>query len=162
MNRHPIVTALASAILIVALPLAAQESGKQDEQKQQQPDPRTELKKRMTQRHAGLEKLRDAEKIGETHAGLVEAIKPATGKEKIDPADPKSGTVGELLDAENKDRKALYALLAKDLKVTPDEIGKQNGIRTLQKAADEHWLKLVDGTWAQKKAIRTEKNDKKT
>ena len=89
--------------------------------------------------------------------GLVEVVKPATAQEKVDPANAKSATIGELLDTENKDRKALYELLAKELKVTADEIGKQNGIRTLDKAADKHWVKLDDGRWVQKKAIRADK-----
>ena len=157
MNRSAIVAAFACAALVLAFPLAAQESRKQDTPKQQQPDPKAEIKVRMKSRLADLDRLRDAEKIGETHMGLVEVVKPATAQEKVDPANAKSATIGELLDTENKDRKALYELLAKELKVTADEIGKQNGIRTLDKAADKHWVKLDDGRWVQKKAIRADK-----
>ena len=118
------------------------------------PDPRLELKERMKQRHPQLEKVRDGGKVGETAAGLVEAVKPASAAEKTDAADPKSMTIGELVEAENKDRKALFELLAQDLKLTPAEVGKQNGIRSLEKATDEHWLKLEDGRWVQKKSLR--------
>ena len=157
MNRHTIVAALAAATLILVIPLAAQESRKQDEPKKQAPDPRVEIKERMKLRFAELDKLRDAEKIGETHGGLVEAVKPAYAQEKVDPANKKSATISELIEAENKDRKALFDLLAKDLKLTPDAVARQNGVRTLEKSADKHWVKLEDGRWVQKKSIRAEK-----
>lgn len=117
-------------------------------------DVKAEIKERMKQRHQDLAKLRDGEKVGETWEGLVEAVKPAYAQEKVDAADQQSPTIGDLVAAENQDRKALFELLAKDLKTTAAEIGKQNGIRSIEKAKDAHWLRLEGGKWAQKKDVQ--------
>jgi hypothetical protein len=68
---------------------------------------------------------------------------------------------GPLVAAENKDRKQLYEILAKELKVTAEEVGKQNGLRILDKADDDHWLKLADGRWVQRKSIKRQEGEKK-
>jgi uncharacterized protein YdbL (DUF1318 family) len=152
MTTKMITLALASMALLLAAPAPAQEGEKKPPQ-----DPRIELKERMKQRYPELERLRDAEKAGETYFGLIEVVNASQAKEKVDPADPKSTTIAALLEAENKDRMALFELLAADLKLTAGEIGKQNGVRRLEKAKDNHWFKLDDGRWVQKKAIRPEK-----
>ena len=77
-------------------------------------------------------------------------------KEKVDPSDAKSQTIGELLRAENDDRRALYKLLSKELKIGADEVGKQNGIRNLKKAEPNHWFQLKSSVWAQRKDIKEE------
>lgn len=118
---------------------------------------RDELQRSMKARYATLEKVRDAGKAGETYLGFVAAVKAEYEKEKADPADANSLTIGELIRAENADRRALYALLAKELKITADEVGKQNGIRNLKKADPDHWFQLKSGVWAQRKDIKEQK-----
>ena len=151
------VAALAGAAVLLAPAGAGQETRKSQERtpaSRPANPPRSELKERMKQRDADIDRLRNAEKIGETSTGLVEVVKPAYAQEKVAPADPKSATIAELVDAENKDRRELFELLAKQEKLTAAEIGKQNGIRHLERASDDHWLKLEDGRWVQKKTIR--------
>jgi len=151
-----IFTIVSTAFLLAAAIPCQDNDKKQQGNQQSKPtnDPRAELKERMKLRHADLDRLRDGEKVGETWAGLVEVVKDSYAQEKVDPADKKSLTIAELLAAENKDRKALFELLATEQKLTSEAVGKQNGIRTLEKAADNHWLKLEDGRWVHKKSIK--------
>jgi uncharacterized protein YdbL (DUF1318 family) len=142
----------ALAALLVAL-LQAQDPPKPR-------DPRAELKERMKERYALLDQLRDAGKLGETIAGEVRLVKQSYESDKADPKDPTKGTVGELATAENTDRIALYELLAKELKVTAQEVAKQNGLRNLDKAKPDHWIQ-VKSEWVQRKTIKTIVEDDK-
>jgi uncharacterized protein YdbL (DUF1318 family) len=128
--------------------------GQETRQSRPTNDPKAEIKERMQKRHADLVKLRDGEKVGETSAGLVEVVKDSYAQERVDPADQQSPKVGEVVAAENRDRSALFELLAKDLKITATEVGKQNGIRNMEKASATHWLKLEGGRWVQKKDVQ--------
>ena len=110
----------------------------------------------MKARYTALETLRDAGKVGESFAGLAEVVKASDAQDKVAPKDPKSLSLGDLVSAENKDRQRLYDLLAKDLKLTAEEVGKQNGIRILQQADDDHWFKAADGRWVQCKNVSKE------
>jgi len=125
----------------------------------QQPDPRAELRDKMKARYASLSALRDAGKVGETPAGEVKLVKAEYGAEKVDPKDASKGTVADLVAAENKDRQALYALFAKELKITAAEVGKQNGARNFENAKPDHWIE-VDGKWAQRKDVKAETREK--
>lgn len=122
-------------------------------------DPRAELKESMRARYATLSAMRDAGKIGETPAGEVKLVKAEFGTEKVDPKDAGKGTVADLVAAENKDRQRLYELLAKELKITPAEVGKQNGARNLDKASPDHWVE-IDGKWVQRKTVKAETREK--
>ena len=119
-----------------------------------QQDPRAELKERMAGRYPLLEQLRDAGKIGETPQGEVKVR--GNGTEQADPKDAAKGTIAAFVDAENKDRRAVYELIAKQEKTTAAEVGKQNGLRNLDKAKPDHWIE-VKGQWVQRKSIRAEK-----
>lgn len=130
----------------------------QDDQdrKKDAPKPKLDLaalKARMKSRFRDLSRLRDAGIVGETFDGLVAVRNPADAKKLLDPKNKERGTIGDLLSAEVADRRALYAHLAKELKVPADKIGKQNGIRNLNKAKPEHWFRLAGGKWAQRKSI---------
>lgn len=150
--RHSIV---ASVLAMLVLPVPCQE-----EDKPPTPDPRVELRARMRARVADLDHLRDAGTVAETHTGLIELLKSTDGTKKLDPKYEKSVTLDTFLAAENKDRKALFELLSKDLKLSVDEVGKQNGIRNLERAKSDHYLKLADGRIVQKKSIRPEPKEK--
>jgi hypothetical protein len=138
---------LATALLAaLAVPVVAQDPPAAQ-------DPRDQLKERMKNRYALLEQLRDAGKVGETRPGEVKLVKASYATDKADPKDAAKGTVGEVVNAENTDRRALYELLAKELKLTVAEVGQQNGLRNLEKAKPEHWVE-VKGEWVQRKTVR--------
>ncbi len=117
------------------------------------------LKRRMKKRYPQLERLRAAGKIGETYKGMVGCVSSKHAQERLDPKDPKKGTVGGLIASENKDRLALYAILARALKTTPAKVAIQNGIRNLRKAKPTDWFQLQSGKWVQRKNIK--KREKK-
>jgi len=123
-------------------------------------DVRSELKDRMKARYPLLEQARDAGKIGETREGEVKLVKATYGSDKADAKDPAKGTVGELVEAENKDRQSLYVVLGKELKLTGAEVAKQNGLRNLDKAKPEHWIE-VNAQWVQRKTIKAVAQEKK-
>jgi uncharacterized protein len=123
-------------------------------------DKRQELKESMKARYPTLEKLRDAGKIGEAPDGEAKLVKPTFGTEAADAADPRKGTIADVVAAENKDRRELYELLSKELKLTANEVARQNGLRNLDKAKPDHWIE-VKGQWVQRKSVRTIVDDKK-
>lgn len=163
MNHHIKAAAWAAFVvqMFVLPPCAAQDpKPKPPENPVQQPDPLAELKKRMKARYADLERLRDDGKVGETWNGEVAVVNAADESEKVDPKSPTSPTIGAFVGTENSDRKQLYALLAKELKTTATEVAKQNGLRNIDKADPDHWLKLEDKRWIQRKDVKAKRDEK--
>jgi uncharacterized protein YdbL (DUF1318 family) len=117
-------------------------------------DTRDEIIDRMAKRLPQLKKHKAGGKIGETFNGLVEAVKAEYLKEE---------NLRKLVADENADRKAFYALTAEKFETTPEIVARSAGIRNFKAAESEHWLKLKDGTWVQKKNledVRRRKDDK--
>lgn len=56
----------------------------------------------------------------------------------------------KLVKAENKDRAALFALLAKKTGGTPDEVAKKFAQAMASKAKKGHWFKKPSGNWVSK------------
>jgi uncharacterized protein YdbL (DUF1318 family) len=147
-------TSLMAVLLLAMAPVCQQAEPAQERPRDAgQQDPRDALKQRMAGRYPALERLRDAGKVGETFGGFAEAVKPEFAQEKVDPKDAKSETVGQVVAAENADRRQLYDLLAKELKLSAEQVGRQNAIRLLEKARPDHWFKLQDGRWVQRKLV---------
>jgi hypothetical protein len=117
-------------------------------------DERQELKESMRKRYPLRAALTDMGKIGEVDTGYVDVLKDAYRSEKADPKDDASPTIGSLVDAENTDRRRLYALLAKDLEKSPQDVATQNAIRSFKKAKPEHYLKVSGKVWIQKKHVK--------
>ena len=157
MSRNVVFVPLALSALLAAAPAQERERPQSPPQSKPAPDPRAELHARMKERYPKLSKLRDAGKVGETFAGSVGLVTPAAGQEKADAADPRSPTVAQLVEEENQDRRSLFALIGREEKLSADEVGKQNGIRNLEKGLPDHWFQLEDGRWVQKKAIKAVK-----
>jgi uncharacterized protein YdbL (DUF1318 family) len=159
MSRIVTAVLLAPIALVLAAPAQERERPQQPQQPQTRPapDPRAELRERMKQRYPVLQKLRDAGKVGETFAGLAGVVAAASAQDKADAADPRSPTVAQVVEDENQDRRALFALIAREERLGAAEVGKQNGIRNLDKGGPEHWFQLEDGRWVQKKAIKAVK-----
>lgn len=100
-------------------------------------DTLNELQARFKARYPQLEALKQAGVIGETDQGTVEAVQPV------------DGDTARLLRAENADRAALYALLAKREGTTPDHVARRNALRNFSKAEPEEYLKK-EGVWIRK------------
>jgi uncharacterized protein YdbL (DUF1318 family) len=85
--------------------------------------------------------------IGEGRTGLVELreTKGLTAAEKND--------LKSLVDAENRDRRALYQEVAKSMNISADQVGKVQRIfaQKWQNSADHGWwIQKEDGQWVQK------------
>jgi uncharacterized protein YdbL (DUF1318 family) len=100
---------------------------------------------RMAKRLETVKKFKTEGKIGETFDGRVDAVKATYLDDK---------TLKKLVDDENTDRKAFYALGAKELGTTPESFALSAGKRNFAKARPEDWLKPKDGQWVQKKNFK--------
>ena len=111
------------------------------------------IKKNMVERKPKIDALKKAGSIGENKAGYLEAMKDA----KLDDADKK------LLEDENKDRKAVYAAIAKKEGSTVDHVGELRAKQIRSKAAEGEFIQGEDGKWikapkpAEKPAEKKEK-----
>jgi uncharacterized protein len=103
---------------------------------------KAELQARFKTRYLKLLALKAEGKIGETQAGVVEAVTTEAAAEKA---------VSEMIAAENKDRQALYAILAAEAKVSTAEVAKRNAMRLYKKARAGDYLKAKDGKWHKKR-----------
>ena len=101
-----------------------------------------ELKERFKQRYPKLVKAKSDGKVGEVYTGYIEAVKA----EYMSDAEIK-----KLVEDENADRVALYELIAKKEKITPEKVAERNAARNFQNAKPGEWLKGQDGKWAQKR-----------
>ena len=112
------------------------------------------IKKHMAERKPRIETLKKAGSIGENKAGYLEAMKNV----KLEDADQK------LIDDENKDRKAVYAAVAKKEGSTVDHVGEIRARQIRSKAAAGEFIQNEDGSWvkaaAKPAAIPADKQDK--
>lgn len=95
-------------------------------------------KERMAQRRGEIRSLKSAGIIGERADGLL-------GFVKKNPADQ------ALVDAENKDRKAVYAEIAKGQGISVSEVANARGQANAKRSASGDWLQNTKRKWVQKK-----------
>lgn len=122
---------------------------------------RAQLKKSMAGRYAALVRLKAAGKIGETYTGEVGLVDAKYGAEVVDPKAKPKVTLAEFVKAENKDRKALYAVLARELKSTAKAVAQQNAVRSFSRAKPTEFLQLTGGRWMRKRDFEAEKKRRK-
>ncbi len=104
-------------------------------------DSKEDLKARFQERNEALLAQKAAGTVGETAEGYVEAVN----------GQPLAADAATLLAAENRDRRALYAILAQEQGASASEVGRQSAIVKFKKAGDDEWFKGKDGTWRQKR-----------
>jgi uncharacterized protein len=105
------------------------------------------LKKQMGERFPRLRPYYQKGAIGEGFKGFVETRDAGT----LSVAERTE--VRQLVDAENRDRQALYQEVAKSMNITPDQIIKVQRIfadKWQQAAAPGWWNQREDGTWVKK------------
>ncbi len=99
-----------------------------------------DLKKRFQARAPALGKLKASGKLGETDKGYVEPVKGA----EVPAADKK------LMQAENRDRRDGYKLIAKKRPgIPPDKVGQLAGAKKIKSAKVGEWVKQ-GGSWKKK------------
>ena len=124
-TRRSILATILALLLIPATALFGAESKKD------------QLKKRLRERAAQIEKLKADGVIGETDEGLVDFVKEKDAKST------------DVVDAENVDRKAAYEQIAKDTGESADKVAKQAAQKRFDHAKPGEWIK-IDGKWKKK------------
>jgi uncharacterized protein len=97
-----------------------------------------DIKTRMKDRLPTILALKAQGILGENNKGYLEFI--GGKKEKAD-----------IVAAENEDRQAVYAAIAKQQGTTVELVGKRRALQISQKADSGDWLQDADGNWYQKK-----------
>ncbi len=93
---------------------------------------------RMRERQPAVDEMKLAGLVGENNRGFLEA------REDLDEAR------AALLQAENADRREVYAMIARRTNSTAAEVGQQRAIRIAQQARNGVWLEDARGRWYRK------------
>ena len=109
------------------------------------------IKKNMAERKPKIETLKKAGSIGENKSGYLEAMKDA----KLEDADK------TLIEEENKDRKAVYAAIAKKEGSTVEHVGELRAKQIRSKAAEGEFIQGEDGKWVKAPKPAEKKDEKK-
>lgn len=99
-----------------------------------------ELKARFLERKPLLDKMKDLGWIGENILGFLE-FRSETGMSEEN---------GKAVEAENADRKTVYAEIAAQVNVDIFEVGKRRAVQIAKLAAPGHWLQDAEGRWYRK------------
>ncbi len=97
------------------------------------------LKKSIMERVSSIDSLKLAGKIGENNMGMLAQRSALSSDETA------------LMNAENKDRRALYAILAKRLKLSIKVVGQGRAEELRKKSAPGVWLQDEKGKWYKQK-----------
>ena len=97
------------------------------------------VKQRMKANLPAIEKLKKAEKVGETNQGFLKNRMKLTVKED------------KLVKTENADRKFVYQLLARRAKTSIQKIQMVRAEQIRKRSAPGIWLQDPKGTWYKKK-----------
>ena len=109
------------------------------------------IKKNMAERKPKIDALKKAGSIGENKAGYLEAMKDA----KLEDADKK------LIEDENKDRKAVYAAIAKKQGSTVEKVGELRAQTIHSNAKEGEFIQGEDGKWVKAPKPAEKKDEKK-
>ena len=96
------------------------------------------LRGRMEQRLPRIDALKAQEVLGENNRGFLE--------------ERKSGTAGAsaVIADENRDREAVYALLAQQTGATPDSVGRARAKQIAANSRPGVWVQDESGKWLKK------------
>ena len=124
-TRRTFIAVLIALFLLPATALFAAES-------------KAELQKRFKARYPEIQRLKTEGIIGETDEGYIDFVN-----------DKKDAKYADLVEQENADRRALYALIAKDTGESVETVAKHNAERNFKKAKTGEYLRY-DGKWKKK------------
>ena len=97
-----------------------------------------DIKTRMKKRLPVLKELKAKGIVGEDNQGYLQFV--GSNKEKAD-----------VVAAENKDRKTVYAAIAKQQGTTAELVGKRRAMQIAKRANKGEWVQDASGKWLQKK-----------
>lgn len=95
------------------------------------------VRSRMQERLPQLDAAKAEGAVGENNRGFVEVRQP-------------TGEAAALVSAENKDREAVYAAIAKQTGATPENVGRARARQIANQSAAGVWLQRENGDWYRK------------
>ena len=95
----------------------------------------TDLRRRMEQRLPQIDALKAQEAVGENNRGFLEERK---------------GGAGSVVADENRDREAVYAILARQTGATPDSVGHARAKQIATNSRAGVWVQDESGKWSKK------------
>jgi uncharacterized protein YdbL (DUF1318 family) len=98
----------------------------------------TDIRRRMEQRLPQIDALKAQEAVGETNRGFLEERKAGT---------PNAAAV---VAEENRDREAVYALIAKETGATADSVGRARAKQISANSRSGVWVQDEAGRWIKK------------
>lgn len=101
------------------------------------------IKKHMAERKPKIETLKKAGSVGENNAGYLEAMKKDKDGKDVKLAEDDT----KLIDAENADRKTIYAAIAKKEGSTVEKVGELRAKQIRSKAPEGEFIQGEDGKW---------------
>ena len=96
-----------------------------------------DIKARIKKRLPAIKELKAKGIVGENNKGFLEFVGGKKAK-------------ADVVAAENKDRKTVYAAIAKQQGTTPELVGKRRALQISQKAHKGEWVQDKSGQWQQK------------
>lgn len=96
-----------------------------------------DIRRRMEQRLPALDQLKAKEAIGENNRGFVEVRGSAA-------------EAGALVAEENRDREAVYALIAKETGASADSVGRARAKQIASNSRSGVWVQDEAGRWVKK------------
>ena len=96
------------------------------------------IRGRMEQRLPQIDTLKAQEVLGETNRGFLEERKAGTAG------------AGAIVSDENRDREAVYGLLAQQTGATPDSVGRTRAKQIAANSKAGVWVQDESGTWKKK------------
>jgi len=97
-----------------------------------------DLRQRMAQRLPAIDSLKTAEAVGENNRGLLE-LRPAAKAE-----------AGAVVAAENSDREAVYAIIARETGASPDSVARARAKQIAANSRPGVWVQDESGQWKKK------------
>lgn len=97
-----------------------------------------DIKARMKQRKPAIDMLKAENIVGENNQGYLEFVKGKPRKQE------------QVIDGENKDRRAVYNAIAKKEGSTSQHVGVRRAAKIAERAAPGTWLQNSSGKWYKK------------
>ena len=101
-------------------------------------DSPADLRRRMEQRLPQIDALKSEEVLGENNRGFLEERKSG------------HATAGGLVADENRDREAVYGLIAKQTGATADSVGRARAKQIAGGSRSGVWVQEESGRWVKK------------
>ena len=97
-----------------------------------------DIRRRMEERLPQIDALKAQEVVGETNRGFLEERKSGTP------------TAAAVVSEENRDREAVYALIAKQNGASAESVGRARAKQIAEKSRGGVWVQDESGQWVKK------------